>query len=232
MRFPEELPEDLTLEQVRGHEGVRVRDAYADLARQTGVPWNGRAYRRDDWGSADPVNRAVSAANACLYGLCHAAIVATGFSPGLGFIHTGKLLSFVADIADLYKVEITVPVAFRAVREGIDKLEPRTRKACRDAFVRARLLERIVPDLQRAVGLMPEKSRLAVHRGTASDEPEDGLGEAPGGLWNPDGTSTPGGRNLSRPLLEVPQGPDDDDDGEESSGHAKNEDIDDDEVPF
>src|SRR5579871_4642394 len=63
MRFPEGLPEGLTLEQIRGHEGVRVRDAYATLSRESGVPWNGRAYRQGDWESADPVNRALSAAN-------------------------------------------------------------------------------------------------------------------------------------------------------------------------
>jgi CRISPR-associated protein Cas1 len=221
MRFPEGLPEGLTLEQIRGHEGVRVRDAYAALARETGVPWSGRAYKQGDWNSADPVNRALSAANACLYGLCHAAIVATGFSPGLGFIHAGKLLSFVYDVADLYKVEVTVPVAFRIAHEGTSKLESRARKACREAFLSGRILERVVPDMQRAVGLLPEKSRLAVHRGTASEESaEEGLGEAPGGLWNPDGTRTEGGRNFAEPLLDVPSAPPDD--GED----------DDDEVPF
>jgi CRISPR-associated protein Cas1 len=208
MRFPEGLPQGLTLEQIRGHEGVRVRDAYATLSRETGVPWNGRAYQQGDWESADPVNRALSAANACLYGLCHAAIVATGFTPGLGFIHAGKLLSFVYDVADLYKVEVTVPVAFRLVREGTSKIESRARKACREAFVSAGILERLVPDVQRALGLLPEKSRLAVHRREAAEAPgEEGLGEAPGGLWNPDGSSTPGGQNFAEGLLEAPPPP-------------------------
>lgn len=198
MRFPEGLPEGLTLEQIRGHEGVRVRDSYASLARETGVPWSGRAYRQGDWESADPVNRALSAANACLYGLCHAAIVATGFSPGLGFIHVGKLLSFVYDVADLYKVEVTVPVAFRVAREGTSKIESRARRACREAFTNARLLERLVPDMQRTFGLVPEKSRLAIHRGKAPEESiEEGLGGEPGALWNTDGTRTDGGRNFA-----------------------------------
>jgi CRISPR-associated protein Cas1 len=211
MRFPEGLPEGLTLEQIRGHEGVRVRDAYATLARETGVPWNGRAYRQGDWESADPVNRALSAANACLYGLCHAAIVATGFSPGLGFVHIGKLLSFVYDVADLYKVEVTVPVAFRVAREGTSKIESRARRACREAFLSARLLERIVPDMQRALGLLPEKSRLAVHRGKDPEEPiEEGLGEASGALWNEDGSRTAGGRNFSEPQVEPGVSPADD----------------------
>ncbi|MEI8259519.1 MAG: type I-E CRISPR-associated endonuclease Cas1e [Deltaproteobacteria bacterium] len=208
MRFPEALPEGLTLEQIRGHEGVRVRDAYANLARETGIAWNGRAYKQGEWEAADPVNRALSAANACLYGLCHAAIVATGFSPGLGFVHAGKLLSFVYDIADLYKVEVTVPVAFRVVFEGESKVESRARRACREAFVSARILERIVPDMQRAIGLLPEKSRLAVHRGDVTaapaDEIEEGLGEAPGALWNQDGTRTEGGQNFASAAQNAP----------------------------
>lgn len=216
MRFPEGLPEGLTLEQIRGHEGVRVREAYAALARETGVVWSGRAYRQGDWNSADPVNRALSAANACLYGLCHAAIVATGFSSGLGFIHVGKLLSFVYDVADLYKVEVTVPVAFRVAYAGTSKVESRARRACREAFMSARLLERIVPDIQRALGLLPEKSRLAVHRGKAPEEPvEEGLGEAPGSLWNEDGTRIAGGRNFAESPPDVSDISSDEEDGTE-----------------
>lgn len=195
MRFPEGLEDGLSLEQVRGHEGVRVREAYAAIAKETGVPWSGRAYRRGDWNAADPVNRALSAANACLYGVCHAAIVATGFAPGLGFVHVGKQLSFVYDIADLYKVELTIPAAFRAVRESVSNLEPRVRRACRELFHSSRLLERIVPDLQEVVGLHPQKARLVMHRGDAPAE-EEGLGETPGELWNPDGTRAEGGRNF------------------------------------
>src|SRR5579875_2210455 len=103
MRFPEPLDDYLSLQQIRGREGIRVREAYARASRATGVPWKGRSYQRDQWGSTDPINRALSAANSCLYGVCHAAIVSAGFSPALGFIHTGKMLSFVYDIADLYK---------------------------------------------------------------------------------------------------------------------------------
>jgi CRISPR-associated protein Cas1 len=209
MRFPEGLPDGLTLEQVRGHEGARVRDAYASVSRETGVPWSGRSYKQGDWGSADPVNRALSAANASLYGLCHGVIVATGF------IHVGKQLSFVYDIADLYKLEVTVRAAFRAAREGSSSIESRVRKNCRDLFHSTRLLERIVPDLQRVLGLLPEKARLVVHRGEeaetrAGEAPEEGLGEAPGALWNDDGTTAEGGRNFAptkAPASDRPPGP-------------------------
>ena len=118
MRFDEPVPEDATLQELRGREGIRVRRSYASASQETGIAWEGRSYRSSNWRSADAVNRALSCANSCLYGLCHAAIVAAGFSPALGFIHTGKMLSFVYDIADLYKTEVSIPMAFAAVKEG------------------------------------------------------------------------------------------------------------------
>ncbi|HOH47282.1 MAG TPA: type I-E CRISPR-associated endonuclease Cas1e, partial [Candidatus Cloacimonadota bacterium] len=103
MRFPEKLSPDLSLQQIRGKEGARVRDTYARLSAQYGVVMEKRDYDRKSWKSADPINKALSVANSCLYGICHAAIVAAGYSPALGFVHIGKQLSFVYDVADLYK---------------------------------------------------------------------------------------------------------------------------------
>lgn len=146
-RFNYTLSEGLSLPQVRGMEGVRVRQAYAEASKKYGVAWHGRRYDRGNWGSSDPINRALSAANTLLNGLCHAAIVSGGYSPGLGFIHSGKQLSFVYDIADLYKVELTIPAAFATVSESALKVESRVRAACRQAFKEARLLQRILPDI-------------------------------------------------------------------------------------
>jgi CRISP-associated protein Cas1 len=189
-RFDIELPEDLSLEQVRGKEGVRVRDMYAAMAKETGITWTGRAYRRDDWASADPVNRALSTANACLYGLCHAGLVATGFSPALGFIHSGKSLAFVYDVADLYKCDVTIPIAFRAAAEGpVKGLETRVRKLCREEFRKSRLLERIVPDVLKVLGLTPERAKFV----DLSGEDDD----APSKLWDPDGNTVEGGHNYA-----------------------------------
>ena len=152
MRFGYRLERELTLPQIRGMDGARVRRAYERLAREHGVRWTGRTYDRSDWAKADPLNRALSAANACLNGLCHAAVVSVGYSPALGFIHVGKQLSFVYDVADLYKVELTVPLAFRLAAEGTEKLETRVRRACRDAFRERQLLARIVNDIDGVVG--------------------------------------------------------------------------------
>lgn len=155
-RFPEPLPEGLRLEQIRGREGIRVREAYAEAARRFGVAWSGRNYNRTSWSDADPLNRALSSANACLHGLVHAALLASGYSPALGFIHQGKQLSFVYDIADLYKMQLTLPVAFSVVAENLPNLETQVRKRCRDAFNNLRLLQRIVPDVDRLLHLQAE----------------------------------------------------------------------------
>jgi len=198
-RFSETLDPALTIQQIRGMEGVRVREAYARAARETGVPWEGRSYKRDRWINADPVNRALSAANSCLYGVCQAAIVSAGFSTALGFIHTGKMLSFVYDVADLYKTEVTIPVAFRTATENRAGLERQVRLTCRDQFVSTRILARIIPDIQRIL-LMDEDEPLFDR--FAEDE------AAPGELWDPVVGEVEGGQSYS-----VPDGDREDGDG-------------------
>ncbi len=178
MRFNEAIPPELTLQQIRGREGVRVREAYAQASEATGVEWKGRNYSREQWSNADPANRALSSANSCLYGVCHAAIVAAGYSPGLGFIHTGKMLSFVYDIADLYKVEITVPAAFQAAKLDSKHIEREARMACRDTFKRARLLQRIVDDLNSLMSINGELDMI--DDGALYDEDA----AQPGQIWN------------------------------------------------
>ena len=195
MRFGGKLDESLTLRQIRGKEGIRVREAYAAASRETGVLWSGRSYRRQSWGSADPVNRALSTANSCLYGVCHAAIVSAGYSPAIGFIHTGKMLSFVYDVADLYKGEMTIPAAFRAAAEGHADLERRVRRQCRDTFNNQKLLQRIVPDIEVA---------LAVSGLISGGDALDSDAATPGGLWDPDLAMVAGGANYADgPSLEV-----------------------------
>jgi CRISPR-associated protein Cas1 len=156
-RFGDSLPDHLSLPQIRGLEGVRVRETYKAQAKKHGVEWSGRRYDRHRWNRSDPINRALSAANALLNGLCHAAIVSGGYSPGIGFIHTGKQLSFVYDIADLYKTEITIATAFRIVGESTALVESRVRQACRDIFRETRLLQRILPDIDELLQITDEK---------------------------------------------------------------------------
>lgn len=157
MRFGHDLDPSLTIEQIRGMEGARVKNAYAEASRKFGVKWSGRCYDRSSWTNADPINRAISSANALLNGLCHAAIVSGGYSPGLGFLHTGLQLSFVYDIADLYKTNYTIPVAFSTAAEGCEQIEKRTRENCREMFREKKLLNQILPDIDRLLEVTDRK---------------------------------------------------------------------------
>lgn len=148
LRFPDENVAHLTMQQLRGREGSRVRNVYRAYAKETGVAWNGRVYNPDDFSSGDVVNQALSAGHACLYGLAHAVIVALGCAPGLGFIHVGHERSFIYDIADLYKSEITIPIAFQTAAEAPEDLPAIVRRRVRDAMVSARILERMVHDIR------------------------------------------------------------------------------------
>ncbi len=176
-RFRQILAPGLTLQQVRGLEGQRVRQTYARASREFGVEWRGRRYDRKNWNSGDPANRALSAANALLNGLCHAGIVSGGYSPALGFIHTGKQLSFVYDIADLYKAEVTIPLAFRVVAESTENVHARVRQTCREAFKEHRLLKRILPDIQNLLDLSSEVLAAGQEADSDSGRPEP--------LWTP-----------------------------------------------
>lgn len=155
-RFDEVLDPDLSLEQIRGHEGVRVRNTYQLMSRRYGVKWRGRRYTRNDWNASDPVNRALSMANALLNGICHAAIVSGGYSPGLGFIHTGKQLSFVYDIADLYKTDLSIPIAFETAALSSTDIDAHVRRRCREAFKEAKLLQRLLPDIDALLEMQEE----------------------------------------------------------------------------
>lgn len=155
LRFPDEDVTKLTTQQLRGREGSRVRGIYRKASRETGVPWNGRQYDPDDFAGGDAVNQALSAGHACLYGLAHAVIVALGCSPALGFVHVGHECSFVYDIADLYKAEVTIPIAFEVAAEQPEDLPAVTRRRVRDAMVRYHILERMVHDIRWL--LLPEE---------------------------------------------------------------------------
>ena len=148
MRFADEDVTKLTMQQLRGREGARVRSIYRKNAKKTGVSWSGREYDPDDFTAGDPVNMALSAAHACLYGATHSVITALGCAPGLGFVHTGHERSFVYDIADLYKAEISIPIAFEVAAQQPKDIGAVTRRAVRDAIADGSLLERMVKDIR------------------------------------------------------------------------------------
>ena len=148
LRFPEEDVSGLTTQQLRGREGVRVRKAYRTAAKEWNLPWSGREFDPNNFSSGDPVNQALSAGHACLYGVAHAVIAALGCSPGLGFIHVGHERSFVYDIADLYKADLTIPIAFEMAAKKPDDLPSAVRRRIRDEMAARHLLEQIVRDIR------------------------------------------------------------------------------------
>ena len=148
LRFAEEPPAKRSVEQLRGIEGARVRGTYKLLAEKYGVQWKHRSYDQTTWESGDIPNRCLSAATACLYGITEAAVLAAGYAPAIGFIHTGKPLSFVYDIADIVKFVTVVPVAFEQAAKNPTEPERAVRLACRDIFRSTRLLERIIPMIE------------------------------------------------------------------------------------
>ncbi|MFN0040844.1 MAG: type I-E CRISPR-associated endonuclease Cas1e [Burkholderiales bacterium] len=183
MRFGEEPPQRRSVEQLRGIEGARVREMYKRIAIKYGVEWKARNYDTREWDKGDLPNRCLSAATSCLYGVAEAAVLAAGYAPAVGFIHTGKPLSFVYDVADVYKFETVVPVAFQIASRHPGNPEQQVRLGCRDVFRQTKLLERIVPgieDMLAAGGIEPP------------EPPEDAVGPA---IPNPESLGDAGHRS-------------------------------------
>lgn len=178
LRFGEEPPSRRSIQQLRGIEGARVRRTYELMANQYKVPWKARRYDPDHWDSADVPNQCLSAATSCLYGIIEAAVLAAGYAPAIGFIHSGKPLSFVYDIADIFKFETVVPVAFRVASRPPPDPARAVRLGCRDVFRSTRLLKRVIPTIEEvlAAGGMeaPKPPKDAVE--PAIPEPE-GIGD-------------------------------------------------------
>jgi len=148
MRFGEKPPERRSVDQLRGIEGIRVKKLYELMARQYHVKWRGRRYDPRDWSAGDVANKCVSAATSCLYGVTEAAILAAGYAPAVGFLHSGKPLFFVYDIADIFKFETVVPVAFKIAAKNPAQPDREVRIACRDVFRATHLLKRIIPGIE------------------------------------------------------------------------------------
>ncbi len=145
LRFGEEAPSRRSVNQLRGIEGARVRKMYQLLAQRHGVEWHGRRYDPKDWKRGDVINQCISAATSCLYGISEAAILAAGYAPAVGFLHSGKPLSFVYDIADILKFETVVPIAFKVAAKKPTKPDREVRLACRDLFRSDKVLKQLIP---------------------------------------------------------------------------------------
>ncbi|GAA2689103.1 MULTISPECIES: type I-E CRISPR-associated endonuclease Cas1e [Actinosynnema] len=191
MRFPGEDTTGLTMQQLRGREGARVRRLYRHHARRTGIIWERRDYDPDDFDSGTPVNKALSAANTSLYGVVHAVVAALGCAPGLGFVHTGHIRSFVYDIADLYKADITIPIAFDVTAREVAEIGAETRRAVRDHMRGGAFLDTCVRDIK---ALLREDDGVVEHGPEAFEDP-DFESRNVVMLWDDNGRAVAGGTN-------------------------------------
>jgi len=182
-RFGEAPPQRRSVEQLRGIEGARVKKTYQLLAKRHGVEWKGRNYNTKNWDASDIPNRCLSSATAALYGITEAAILAAGYAPAIGFIHTGKPLSFVYDIADLFKFDTVVPLAFQVAAKNPREPERKVRLACRDTFRENKILKKIIPTIEEI---------LAAGELTPPKPPEDAIGPA---IPNPESIGDAGHRS-------------------------------------
>lgn len=190
MRFPGEEVSQLTMQQLRGREGSRVRRAYREHADRTGVAWERRLYDPNDWDTGDSVNQALSAANASLYGVVHSVVVALGCSPALGFIHTGHQLSFVYDMADLYKAEVTIPLAFDIAADDCVDIGAEARRRVREALYDGRMVQTCTADIHHL--LLDEAKPV-------QQEDDDELALAELSIWDDYHGSVPAGVSYSDP---------------------------------
>ena len=187
MRFPGEDVAKLSMDQLRGREGARVRRIYKDNAARVGMPWSGRNYRPGEIDASNPVNQALTAANAALYGIVHSVISALGCSPGLGFVHNGTTRSFVYDMADLYKAETAIPASFDVAAANVESPTTEVRRVLRDRVVSTRLLQRCARDIQDLLSNDLDRSGEEWERNADDLNLWDENGEVPSGYNHADG---------------------------------------------
>jgi CRISPR-associated protein Cas1 len=111
-RFPAAELSGKSLKEMMGMEGYRVRELYEQKAKEYGAGWKGRIYTPGKFEMSDLTNKILTATNAALYGLLSSAIYSMGYSPHIGFIHSGSPLPFVYDMADIYKEKLCIDLAF------------------------------------------------------------------------------------------------------------------------
>ncbi len=152
-RFPEADLEGKKLKEMMGMEGYRVKKLYEAKAEQYGVGWKGRSYVPGKMELSDLTNQILTACNSALYALINSCIYSMGFSPYIGFIHSGSPLPFVYDLADLYKEELCIDLAFKLTLEMAGEYNKyQVLTEFRERVINMKLLEKINPDIEEMLG--------------------------------------------------------------------------------
>ncbi|MFK3659857.1 type I-E CRISPR-associated endonuclease Cas1e [Scandinavium sp. NPDC088450] len=152
-RFPDAELREKSLKEMMGMEGHRVRSLYQEKALQYGVGWKGRQFTPNKFELSDTTNQILTSANAALYGILCSAVHAMGYSPHIGFIHTGSPLPFIYDLADLYKAELCIDLAFALNKEMAGQYDKHLlAKRFRERVITMELLERVAFDIKQLLG--------------------------------------------------------------------------------
>ncbi len=152
-RFPDADLQEKSLQQMMGMEGHRVRALYQAKAEHYQVGWKGRQFTPNKFELSDVTNQILTASNAALYGILCSAVHSLGYSPHIGFIHSGSPLPFIYDLADLYKEHLCIDLAFSLTRDMAGRYNKhKVSAAFRQRVLEMDLLSQIAPDIASLFG--------------------------------------------------------------------------------
>lgn len=152
-RFPDADLQGKTLPQMMGMEGHRVRALYQAKAAEYQVGWKGRQFVPDKFDLSDVTNQILTASNAALYGILCSAVHSLGYSPHIGFIHSGSPLPFIYDLADLYKEHLCIDLAFSLTKDMAGHYNKhKVSAAFRKRVLEMDLLSQVAPDIAELFG--------------------------------------------------------------------------------
>jgi CRISPR-associated protein Cas1 len=158
-RFSEADLTGKSLQEMMGMEGYRVRALYEQNGQKYGVGWKGRSFTPGKFELGDITNQVLTASNAALYGILSSAVHSMGYSPHIGFIHSGSPLPFVYDLADLYKEHLCIDLAFSLTLEMAGRYNKhKVSAAFRQRVIEADLLGKIGQDIEAMLGVKNARS--------------------------------------------------------------------------
>ncbi len=131
-----------------------MRKEYTLQAKEWGILWNDRHYDHNDFSKSDPIDRVLSIANTCLYGLVFGVISGLGLSLALGIIHVELESSFVYDIA---YIKQRSQLCFELAANCPNKIEQETHKELRKRIYESSLIPRMVKDILYVLGIQEKE---------------------------------------------------------------------------
>ena len=152
-RFPDADLAEKSLKEMMGMEGYRVRSLYLAKAEEYQVGWKGRQFIPGKFEISDITNQILTATNAALYGILCSAVHSLGYSPHIGFIHSGSPLPFVYDLADLYKEYLCIDLSFALTKDLAGQYNnAKVAQSFRSRVIEMDLLSRIASDIADILG--------------------------------------------------------------------------------